>query len=220
VGKTILAYVYVLVFCYVNEFSSCRSILIEDLHLHLEQRGTAGGIVTFHYCRFDYPEMCDPITIFGTLLQRMIEKLPHGSATLLNLDNTIIREMNTLSDAIIKMAGAFGEVYFVLDAFDECDKKSRRILRPILDKLKAHVKILIISRDIPDIRRYFGNEPLHIRICAGDVQTDITKFLQKTVCPSGSNPETDDIRLVLPANHSGDGVAKITNDLSSRAGGK
>jgi hypothetical protein len=150
----------------------------------------------------------------------MIEGLPDGSATLLNLDSTIVRKLNLLSDVIIKMADAFGKIYFVLDAFDECDEKSRRILRRILKKLKDHVKILIISRDISDLRGYFKDESLHIRIRAGDVQTDITRFLQKTVCPSGADTDSDDIRLVLPPNHPSVGVAEVTSDLSSRAGGK
>ena len=214
------------------ECLSSRSIVIEDLRLHLRKETASKGVVAFHYCSYDSLQMRDPTTILGTVLQQMIEELPHDSGALLNLDTAMIRlvrEMDRIPDVIIKMASAFDQVYIILDAFDECDEDHRRRLRPILKLLKTHIKVMIISRDIQDIRNYFRDEPLHIKIRAGDVQADITAFLRKTVCSlddgsytNGRNDaddgnDADDLRLVLPAGSVKD---EITDELSVRAKGK
>jgi hypothetical protein len=144
------------------------------------------------------------MTILGTLLHQLIEGLPPGSAALLNLDkdaNRFVRQITTITDVIIKLASEFSKVYVVLDAFDECEEGSRRRLLPSLRKLKDHILVMIVSRDIPDVRDYFKHEPFLIQVQPMDVQVDIVEFLWKTVCPSEDGGDPDNIRLILPTEY-------------------
>ena len=136
--------------------------------------------------------MRDPITILGTLLQQMIESLPYGSETPLNLDKDVhlhVREMARIPDVIISIAASFPRVYIVLDGLDECDEESRRRLLPFLKTLKAHIPVMIVCRDIQEIRGRFMGKRLHIPIRAQDVQADIIKYLRRMVCVFDCPPD-------------------------------
>lgn len=83
----------------------------------------------------------------------------------------------------------YPQVTLVLDALDECDRKTRSNLIGVLDNLIEKsikpVKILISSRQDRDIKRHFETGP-NLAIQAVDNQDDIEKFLNHELSVEGN----------------------------------
>ena len=66
--------------------------------------------------------------------------------------------LNELIQILSEIVRLNNGIYLVIDALDEL--RDRRLLVPVLQRLlRTNLKILIISRDIPDIRDAFYSEP-------------------------------------------------------------
>lgn len=92
--------------------------------------------------------------------------------------------LDTMKQEFINIADTFSTVFIVVDAFDECELKSRANLiesfREIAEETATPVKILISTRPADDINYYMNSEP-NIELTSIHNRHDITRFVKKSI---------------------------------------
>lgn len=87
-------------------------------------------------------------------------------------------------ELIIKLTRARPVTYIIIDALDECNQEARGelldALQDIADRSTAIVKILIVSREDPDIVLHFAALP-HVPIAASSTKSDLELFIKVEV---------------------------------------
>ncbi|KAJ7585151.1 hypothetical protein C8J56DRAFT_1166307 [Mycena floridula] len=81
---------------------------------------------------------------------------------------------------IVDIACCFRQPYIVIDALDECDLESLHRLLSLFNHIGNPVRILVTSRDHPDIRTAFRNTPT-IEVSPSAIEEDIRHFVQQKV---------------------------------------
>jgi len=85
---------------------------------------------------------------------------------------------------IVKLSTARPTTYIIIDALDECDKEAQgqflNALQNIADRSKAIIKILVVSREDPDIILHFATRP-HVPIAASKTKRDLELFIEVEV---------------------------------------
>ena len=92
---------------------------------------------------------------------------------------------------VSELVGMYTKVTLVLDALDECDRSTRRLLVNEIDKLVSGstscvIKVFISSRPDKDIKHHFQGGP-NVCISATDNGADIKKFIDDTINNSPSD---------------------------------
>jgi len=92
--------------------------------------------------------------------------------------------MDESIDLIVKLSKARPVTYIIIDALDECNQETRGelldALISIADRSRAIVKILVVSRDDPDIILRFDATP-HVPIAASKTRRDLELFIEDEV---------------------------------------
>ena len=86
---------------------------------------------------------------------------------------------------VSELVGMYTKMTLVLDALDECDRSTRRLLVNEIDKLVSGstscvIKVFISSRPDKDIKHHFQGGP-NVCISATDNGADIRKFINDTI---------------------------------------
>ena len=90
-----------------------------------------------------------------------------------------------MRDALAALADEFSEIYFVIDALDECEQdKHEKIIEAVVEISQNHscIKAFITSRIESDIENLFRSlQTPTIRIQAKNTADDIRKYVDDTV---------------------------------------
>ncbi|KAI1323121.1 ankyrin repeat-containing domain protein, partial [Xylariaceae sp. FL0255] len=130
-----------------------------------------------YFCDFSTRKRQTPEAIFRSLLQQM---LGYGQKTVVQLLIEFVRtnkkgqraSFQELSKAFLTVASA-QHITIFLDGLDELDHKDRKlVLQPLM---ASGCKILVTSRDVPDIRSAL-DRVIHMEIRAD--QGDLTRFVR------------------------------------------
>ena len=119
------------------------------------------------------------VTILQSLLLQIFQKGGPNQKTLLekHCEESDSPSCKELSKILLEAVRFNENTYMVLDALDEHD--DRKILIPILQRMtKAGVKILVTSRNTPDIRDAFQSEDsLEIQAPRSDLEIYVSNRL-------------------------------------------
>lgn len=152
----------------------------------------------YFYCDRNQSDRQDPSSILSSFVRQLSTPRNHDGA----IPHSIIKMYNQkeqtafasgklkLEESQIFLAELFqiySQVTLIVDALDECDKKTRSGFIDVLDKFIVEsskpVKILISSRRDKDIKHCFEGGP-NLEIRAIDNQDDIAMFVKHEVTAS------------------------------------
>jgi hypothetical protein len=158
-----------------------RSIIID----YLEQNYKSNDVgVAYIYC--NYKERGQTAAnLASSLLQQLVEQQPVVSESITALyDNHVKRltrpSLVEISSSVQREARHFSRVYLVVDAMDECSEsdRTRDIFLRELQSLPSNFRLLVTSRYISDIERYFG-QVARLNILAPD--DDVKRYIEAQI---------------------------------------
>lgn len=158
----------------------CSAYIIDFL-LQLRINSNIG--VAFVYFSYKHGESQTPVNIMASILQQLITQKPSYVQDLKDMYAKHIREntrpvVGDISSLLQNVVYAFGKVFIVIDALDECSDTNdvRMILLTELRKLQGRASLLVMSRPIPGLEKGLEGA-IQIRVEAST--TDIKNYLQQ-----------------------------------------
>lgn len=155
-------------------------------HITLEIDGDGTQMLNYFYCSNDNANQ-DPASIVLTFLHQVLVQLPFGYNTIEEeCEKWTFRGFNHESlqfDDIWALfrttTEPYKRVYVIIDGFDEIEPNERwhllDVINNLLSECMAQFKVLISSRDFPEISRIGRYNHLIIR--SSDNETDIRKLV-------------------------------------------
>lgn len=137
---------------------------------------------TIALCHFCDTSKRSCLTVLQSLLWQVVKA---GNSEQLSCLERLYRNskspsLNELTQILSEIARFNSGVYLIIDALDEFT--DRRLLVSVLQKLSStELKILVTSRDIPDIRDAFRSEPI-LRVQAS--RSDLEVYIEKRLTES------------------------------------
>ena len=170
-----------------------RSLVIDRLVAFFSYRDVA---VAYHYFDFRDQQCQSAEAMVSSLLKQLASAKTELSNHVLELYRKFARQsrqpkMEDLEEVMVPTCGAFGRVFLVIDALDECSPERRR---PVLKALKRlhevqSVSIFLTSRPYPeDVMKAFEPFP-KIAIEARD--PDIRKYVRTEIDSNHNLDDTD-----------------------------
>lgn len=195
-----------------------RSILIEELtaiHPFDERIGIA-----FFYFNFQSEAIAQtPASFLSILIKQLCRRKSMIPEPIKALHKRCSRDdrkpkLSELQDQFQTIIGTFEQVFLVVDALGECDKKIRQELLPyicgLFDQCPGKLKAIVTSRPETDIERAFTSANFEmIRIEATKVNDDIAAYVRGEL--ANRTHEHCDIDLALQQ--------EIEDVLVSQSGG-
>ena len=163
----------------------CSAIVINDLHVRFGSEASVG--IAYLYCNFRRQQEQKPDNLLASLLKHLVQKSPSIPASLLQLyeqrQNSSQRlGFDEISEILRSLIQIFSKTYIVVDALDECHVSQgdrHRFLTELFSlQQELNVKLLVTSRDIPEIKNYFSKS-LVLEIRASE--DDVWKYLNSQV---------------------------------------
>ena len=153
----------------------CSAIVMHDL----QERSLPETIML---CYFFDTSKRSPLTVVQSLLWQVVKAGNSEQVSCLErlCRNSNSPSLNELTEILSETASLNNGIYLVVDALDEFG--DRRLLIPVLQRLsRTGLKILVTSRDIPDIRDAFRSElSLMIQASHSDLEVYIKKRLAES----------------------------------------
>ena len=142
--------------------------------------------IAYIYCNYKEKSGQSTVNLISSLLQQLVESRSAIPDEIKRLYRHHQKKGTRLaidecSQLLRSEVRRFSTVYFIIDALDECLEERRQILLDELRKLRDYVKLLVTSRHIPTIERYFEPEK-HLEIRASD--EDIQNYLRFRIANS------------------------------------
>ena len=165
------------------------ALIIEKLRQRASQeKGTA---LAYIYCNYKDAEKQTVSNLLSCLIYQLLIQKPHSLirevATLYESRHTAESNQDyarILKTAVLNTAvNSFATVFVVVDALDECSEEDgrRQSLMVELTKLMPIVRLLVLSRDIPNIRQQLPNAVLvNIKASDGDILNYINTRIAKS----------------------------------------
>ena len=154
---------------------------------------------TINLCHFCDSSKRSPLTVLQSLLWQVVKV---GNAEQVSCLERRCRSLNSpslneLTQILSETAKLNNGIYLVVDALDEF--RDRRLLVPVLQRLSSTgLKILVTSRDIPDIRDAFRSEmSLIIRTPHPDLELYIKHRLAESDLFGSAKPHADLITTIV-----------------------
>ena len=150
----------------------------------LQEQSFSETIILCHFCD---TSKRSPLTVLQSLLWQVVKV---GSLEQLSYLEHLCRSsnspsLNELAEILSETVRLNNNVYLVVDALDEF--RDRRLMVPLLQRLsRTGLKVLITSRDIPDIRDAFYSESsLMIQASQSDLEAYIRdRLAESDLCDS------------------------------------
>lgn len=162
--------------------NSYRSLVVEQLRslFPQESKGCITGIAVIY---LDYQDQQKPEYLLGSLLRQVLEELDEIPESLQDLFNRHhVQDTSASADEIFEtLQDCFDlckNLYFVIDALDECNEQTRWALIGKLRDLTPKVHLLVTSRDLDSIQEELWDfERLEIKAN----QTDVEMFIDQQI---------------------------------------
>lgn len=167
--------------------SLLASIAVDNL---LTMRTDHSTSVAYFFCDFSSRYQQKPLAIFQCVFRQIIEQ---GDPEMITeayercTDSPILQEVGGICDVLTKMCAKW-EIFLVVDALDELDDmKSISVLLSALANAGLH--LLVMSRDVSEIRRNFGSFSLtEVRSNVEDVSKYVSqRFRESEHCEDDSD---------------------------------
>ena len=150
----------------------------------LQEQSFSETIILCHFCDTSKQS---PLTVLQSLLWQVVQV---GNSEQVSCLERLRRSsnnpsLNELTQVLSETVRLNNGIYLVVDALDEL--RDRRLLIPVLQRLsRTGLKVLITSRDIPDIRDAFRSEPsLIIQASQSDLEVYIkNRLAESDLCDS------------------------------------
>ena len=138
-------------------------------------------------CHFCDSSNRSPLTVLQSLLWQVVRVGNSEQVSCVErlCSSSTSPSLNELTQILSETARLNHGIYLVVDALDEF--RDRRLLVPVLQRLSwTGLKILVTSRDIPDIRDAFRSEPsLMIQASHSDLEVYIkNRLTESDLCDS------------------------------------
>ena len=152
-------------------------------------------------CHFGDTSKQIPLTVLQSLLWQVVkvdnsEQMSCLERLCRSSNSPSLKELTQILSETVRLNNG---MYLVLDALDGF--RDRSLLVPLLQRLsRTGLKILITSRDIPDIRDAFHSEPsLMIQASQSDLEIYLKNRLAESDLCDSMNPHADMITAIT--NH-------------------
>ncbi|KGO42946.1 Major facilitator superfamily domain, general substrate transporter [Penicillium expansum] len=93
-------------------------------------------------------------------------------------------DINICKEQLVKLVNEYSRTTIVLDALDECDKRTRKVLFDFIDRLQScsekPIRVFFSARPDPDIKKPFGDHST-IQTRTTDVNGDIRLLIEEKV---------------------------------------
>lgn len=93
-------------------------------------------------------------------------------------------DINICKEQLVKLVNEYSRTTIVLDALDECDKRTRKVLFDFIDRLQScsekPIRVFFSARPDPDIKKRFGDH-CTIQTRTTDVNGDIRLLIEEKV---------------------------------------
>ncbi|OBT84917.1 hypothetical protein VE02_06569 [Pseudogymnoascus sp. 03VT05] len=147
-----------------------------------------GSAVAYFYCDTKDEGRRSALSILRTWTWQVLEQRPSqlGEVAKICAREPVPGEGSMEKALMCAVAGVEGLV-FVLDGLDECEEETRKKLYPIVLRLAATARVLIVSREMPGSHRALKSALPHegglvfYRIVEGDNTDDINDYLERAV---------------------------------------
>ncbi|GKU10324.1 unnamed protein product, partial [Fusarium langsethiae] len=173
---------------FLGKIGAGKSVLLANIVDDLNLRKDA--ITLYFFARHDNEESVRPRTIFGCLIQQLLEHVMNESSFSHLFTETISRL--ELDDIITLFRQAkHGEVSIVLDGLDECDMEAQRTVLGNLTKIERFGYKICLSVRTPENSPTWKANSFDFRVYIPEENPDISEFIQTEV-----NSRVEDSRLV------------------------
>ena len=153
---------------------------------------------TIMLCYFFDTSKRTPLTVLQSLLWQVVKVGNSEQVSCLErlCRSSISPSINELTQILSETARLNNGIYLVVDALDEF--RDRRLLVPVLQRLsRTGLKILVTSREMPDIRDAFRSEPsLMIQASHSDLEVYIKSRLAESDLCDSMEPHADMIAAI------------------------
>jgi hypothetical protein len=159
--------------------------------------------VAYLYCNYKVQTEYTTTSLLSAILKQLVQGRPSAAEPMVRLfdHHSSQRTRPSLEEVfgtLKSIVASYSSVYIVIDALDECtDRKDTR--NQLLSRLRslqsnADLRILVTSRDIPDIVKKFESEPT-LKVQAH--KADIKRFLKAQMHQLPDYIQRDDILQTL-----------------------
>ena len=150
--------------------------------------------IAYFYCDYKDEQNQDPVNILGSLAVQLAQQSIESFELLRDLYHHHYRqkmgqpyaiEICSLVETIRQICTAFGYVFIIVDALDECGKYMSEVTRVLADLSTAerchNLKVALLSREEQEIANLLTQEFAHIRIAArsGDLSLFVVEEMDK-----------------------------------------
>ncbi|KFY44645.1 hypothetical protein V494_01385 [Pseudogymnoascus sp. VKM F-4513 (FW-928)] len=147
-----------------------------------------GSPVAYFYCDTKDEGRRSAMSILRTWTWQVLEQRPAGLGEVAKISaKEPVPGEGSMEKALMAAVAGVEGLVFVLDGLDECEEGTRKRLYPILARLAATARVLIVSREMPGSHRVLKSALPHegglvfYRIVEGDNRDDINDYLERAV---------------------------------------
>lgn len=132
---------------------------------HLLEKREQDSLVIYFFCDFSSRNQVTTKDILQYLLRQIVDQ---GSEKMLSTlkgacgDPSSLQTENQVVQ-LLALAASVQSIYLVVDGVDEL-KTPNELLTPILELSESKMRVMITSRDLPQIRRKMGTTTLQLNI--------------------------------------------------------
>lgn len=140
--------------------------------------------VAYFYCDYNNTASLDPINILGSLCEQVarqdeqsFEKLEEFYQTHHFPDRPAMPYASeNLRDLILRMSSSFDNLMIIVDGLDECRGNVSQLVELLisLNQRSDNIKLLVFSRDEPDLREVLDSHP---QVCIAAKSSDLQLYV-------------------------------------------
>lgn len=151
--------------------------------------GKKSGPVAYFYCKHGDPEKRTLISFMKAALSQLAAQqdhlIPYYHDEGAGSGEVLLQSTKLCKTLLRHMLQNIPKAFLVIDGLDECDDSERRLIMDLLKEIinlcdstnPGKVRVLILSRDEPDIRRALATATV-IRFGRQDTLEDIESYIQ------------------------------------------
>jgi hypothetical protein len=163
-----------------GELGTGKTTLVAQVLTHLQEKDVSRGDIAVVYGRYSECDSQTAESLIGSILAQLLQRSPQGFdipeyiQEALRSQSFFWQRKPTLQQLQVwfhRRLDVGGPVFVLLDAADEMKTSSRIALLRTLQPTHRNLKLLVASRNIPDIgAELLDNEEIEIRTHGDDVQ--------------------------------------------------
>jgi hypothetical protein len=176
-----------------NEAGSGKSVLISSIIDHLVLSKTPMASTVFYYCNHTDKRTLDPLNIFKSLTQQLLQFLGDLPESLLSIieetfpDDSNVPDLDEIFRLLLVVIHQFSSTTIIIDGIDEVAEDNKALILSQLNNLVRDggptlLKLLISGReDSTNAIQIRGIPGTKIRITADTIAGDIDNYVRSAV---------------------------------------